>query len=194
MIENSPSNVSAAFEILLEQIEIEVEFFNDVGKKAFDGRNYDRVREAVGHADAIIGVRDRIAALRKDWENLAGKMVIGKEEEEAIDKKRRDLGRLKRGLRTPELTFRVPILKALDSLGGSGAITAVLDHVEQQMGKKLNKYDREPLGSDESIPRWRNSAAWCRKTMVDDGLLKNDSPRGTWEITEKGRAALAGSA
>jgi len=29
--------------------------------------------------------------------------------------------------------------------------------------------------------------------MVDDGLLKNHSPRGTWEITEKGRAVLAGS-
>jgi len=38
--------------------------------------------------------------------------------------------------------------------------------------------------------RWRNTAQWCRHTMVQEGLLKRDSPHGIWEITEKGRQAL----
>jgi len=35
--------------------------------------------------------------------------------------------------------------------------------------------------------RWKNRALWERLVMVKDGLLKSGSPRGIWEITEKGR-------
>lgn len=46
MIENDPTNVVAAFEILLEEIETEIEFVNRVGAKAFEARDYERAREA----------------------------------------------------------------------------------------------------------------------------------------------------
>jgi len=39
MIQNNPTNVSAAFEMLLEEVEAEIEFFNEIGKKAFEERN-----------------------------------------------------------------------------------------------------------------------------------------------------------
>ena len=47
MIENNPSNVSSAFEMLLEEIEVEIDFVNGVGSKAFDGRDYDKAKEAL---------------------------------------------------------------------------------------------------------------------------------------------------
>ena len=34
MIENNPSNVSSAFEMLLEEVEAEIDFVNGVGSKA----------------------------------------------------------------------------------------------------------------------------------------------------------------
>ncbi|RMH13146.1 MAG: hypothetical protein D6698_14360, partial [Gammaproteobacteria bacterium] len=37
---------------------------------------------------------------------------------------------------------------------------------------------------------WRNTAQWCRNTMVREGLMKSDSPYGIWEITEAGRKYL----
>ena len=37
MIENNPSNVSSAFEMLLEEVEAEIDFVNNVGSKAFEG-------------------------------------------------------------------------------------------------------------------------------------------------------------
>ena len=35
MIENNPTNVSAAFEILLEEVETEIDFIDRIGAKAF---------------------------------------------------------------------------------------------------------------------------------------------------------------
>jgi restriction endonuclease Mrr len=51
----------------------------------------------------------------------------------------------------------------------------------------LNKYDYEPLPSNPTQKRWENSVQWARNTMVNEGLLSSDSPRGIWEITQKGR-------
>ena len=51
----------------------------------------------------------------------------------------------------------------------------------------LNKYDYEPLPSNPKKKRWENTAQWARQTMVYEGLLASNSPRGIWEITEKGR-------
>jgi restriction system protein len=35
--------------------------------------------------------------------------------------------------------------------------------------------------------RWRLYARFERKNMLQDGLLKADSPHGVWELTDKGR-------
>jgi len=54
----------------------------------------------------------------------------------------------------------------------------------------LRDVDYQPLGSSPDMPRWRNTAQWARNSMVHEGLLKADSPRGVWEIAEKGRQML----
>ena len=98
--------------------------------------------------------------------------------------------RLKRGLRTSEDAFRKPILEALVELEGRAEMSKVLDLVEKKMQGILNDYDYQSLPSDPKTIRWRNTAQWCRNTMVREGLLKSDSPRGIWEISERGRKAL----
>jgi restriction endonuclease Mrr len=35
--------------------------------------------------------------------------------------------------------------------------------------------------------RWWNAVRWERDLMVRAGLLKSNSPKGIWELTEKGR-------
>jgi len=99
-------------------------------------------------------------------------------------------GRLPRGLRTPEEAFRQPILEALVELGGKAPMRKVLDVVEKKVRSKLNKYDLEALPSDPKSVRWRNTAQWCRNTLVEEGLMRRDSPYGIWEISELGRKAL----
>jgi len=89
-------------------------------------------------------------------------------------------------MRTREEAYYVPILQVLADLGGSGKVAEVLDRVGKKMKGILKKADYEPLASSPDNLRWRNAAQWARNSMVNEGLLKKDSPRGVWEITDKG--------
>jgi hypothetical protein len=184
MIENNPQDVSSAFEILLEEVEAEIDFVNTVGSNAFEGRDYDRAKEALARAGVLIAFRDKIAALRTEWESIVA--VTQQQEDEETKAARRNLGRLRRGLRTPEAAYREPILRVLREMGGSGKAAEVLEKIGQIMKPRLQRVDFEPLASNPDNPRWRNAAQWARNTMVKEGLLKADSPRGIWELTDLG--------
>jgi hypothetical protein len=190
MIENNPTNVVAAFEMLLEEIEAEIDFVNRVGARAFEARDYDKAKEALERAAHVRSFRDKADALRREWGNLFAR----DEEEEGAEAhaERRNLGRLRRGLRTREEAYYRPILEALESLGGSAPMTKVLDHVLQSMKGTLKDVDYEPLASDPEMPRWKNAAQWARNSMVKEGLLRSDSPRGVWAISEAGIRYLRG--
>lgn len=114
-----------------------------------------------------------------------------KSERGNIHLKRRNLGRLQRGLRTPEIAFFQPILKALIELNGSAEMDDVLEKVGQSMKGVLRQVDFEPLASGTEMLRWRNTAKWARNTMREEGLLKSNSPQGIWEITEAGRRTFS---
>jgi hypothetical protein len=189
MIENNPSNVSSAFEMLLEEVEAEIDFVNGVGAKAFEGRDYDKAKEALERSGTLTAFRDRVAALRKDWGELAA--AAEREEDEETRTARQNLGKLRKGLRTPTEAYYEPILQALEEMDGAGKVAEVLDRVGQIMKPVLKDVDYQPLASNPDNLRWRNAAQWARNNMVNEGLLKTDSPRGVWEITEGGRAYLA---
>ena len=188
MIENNPSNVSSGFEMLLEEVEAEIDFVNGVGARAFEGRDYDKVKEAHERAGQLTAFRDRLAALRKEWEQMAA--AAERDEDEQTRAERRNLGKLRKGVRTPESAYYVPILKVLDQMGGGGKVAEVLERVGRLMKPILKDVDYQPLASGPDNPRWRNAAQWARNSMVNEGLLKGDSPRGVWEITDAGQARL----
>lgn len=187
MIENNPSNVSSGFEMLLEEIEAEIDFFTRIGARAFENRDFRKVDEARTQAEQVTAFRDKVAALRKEWDAISGAET---EEDEETKAERRNLGRLRKGLRTPESAYYLPILKALSELGGSAKMQTVLEKVYETMKPVLKDVDHQPLASDPDMPRWRNSAQWARNTMRQEGLIKDDSPHGTWEISDAGRQKL----
>jgi len=98
--------------------------------------------------------------------------------------------RIHRGDRTPQEEFRNPILQALLENGGSERTADVLKRVGEILGAKLMSSDRAKLSHGEI--RWRNTAQWERNAMVDEGLLKKTSPRGVWELTDKGTKLAKG--
>ncbi|MCY3763342.1 MAG: hypothetical protein OXH50_19020, partial [Gemmatimonadetes bacterium] len=67
--------------------------------------------------------------------------------------------------------------------GGSGEADEVVERVGRFMRPTLCAVDYEPLSSDGK-PRWQKAVHWARRKMVQDGLLKPDSRRGMWEISE----------
>lgn len=191
MNENNPANVASAFEMLLEEVEAEMDFINEIGAGAMQGRDYEKAKEAVARAERLTAFRDRVAGLRKEWAELWE--ATERVEDEETRTKRRNLGKLRKGVRTPEAAYHIPILKALAGMGGQGKATAVLEIVGRDMKPVLKPVDLEPLASDPENQRWRNAAQWARNSMIHEGLLKADSPRGLWEITDKGRQFLRDS-
>lgn len=177
------NEVDIAFEILLEEIEVVANSVKQEGASAFHEGNYERVRQIIEDATRLAEFRAKVKDLQKEWQK--------KFPDVSEEKTERDYqGRLPRGLRTPDDAFREPILRSLMDLGGSAEMNAVLDRVSERMGDQLNEYDAQPLKSDPNSIRWRNTAQWCRHSLVQDGLMKSDSPRGVWEISEAGRKAL----
>ncbi|MCS7192255.1 MAG: winged helix-turn-helix domain-containing protein, partial [Armatimonadetes bacterium] len=85
--------------------------------------------------------------------------------------------------------YRVSILEALEQLGGRGSVQEVLKIVYDKMKERFTEDDLKPLPLGNET-RWSNTARWERWEMVREGLLRDDSPIGIWEITEKGREYL----
>lgn len=183
-LEKNPTSVLAAFEILLEELETEIELINKVGAGAFANRDYDRARQALARADQATVFREQLSALRLEWEKLSPES--SGEDDEYAAHERHDLSRLRRGLRTRETAYFKPILQILNQMGGAAKTSEVLTRVQKVMKGTLQDVDYEPLASDPEVPRWWNTAHWAHHSMVQAGLLKADSPRGTWEITEAG--------
>ncbi len=66
MLVNNNSNVFAAFEMLLEEVEAKVDLVNQAGARAFASGDYERARATLERAGQLSAFRDKIAALRKE--------------------------------------------------------------------------------------------------------------------------------
>jgi hypothetical protein len=55
---------------------------------------------------------------------------------------------------------------------------------------RSSEVDFERIPSPPHDYRWRNSAQWVRFQLVQRGFLKDDSLRGTWELSDAGHRAL----
>lgn len=98
--------------------------------------------------------------------------------------------RLAAGLKTPMTDYYLPLLQALEELGGSAPTRAVITRVGELMKGKLKDVDYAALPKYPSLLRWENTTQFARNSLVDEGLLKKGSPHGIWEITPKGRKHL----
>jgi restriction system protein len=181
----SRNEVNTAFEMLLEKIELLANQLNEQGAEAFKAGDYDGARCAAEQATQLADFREKVKSLKKEWELLnAGQLTRPR------TSRRTRPERLARDLRTPEEAFRIPILESLVELGGKASVREVLDLVGQKMKDVLTSYDQAELPSTPGTIRWRNTAQWCRLTLVREGLLKPDSPQGIWEISDAGRKYL----
>ena len=90
----------------------------------------------------------------------------------------------------PRGHYSLPILKALEELGGSGATHEVLERVFQIMdaANELRPIDKSRLSNGQFY--WVNRTHNMRKGLIKEGLMKKDSSHGVWEISEKGRNHL----
>lgn len=97
-------------------------------------------------------------------------------------------GRAVPGALLPEREYELPILRYLDERGGRAPSREAVAAVGKALAGKLTELDEQPLRSGGI--RWHKRAAFVRLRLVERGELVKDSPRGTWEISDKGRERL----
>lgn len=88
-----------------------------------------------------------------------------------------------RSPKTDKKILREYIILALKKYGGRARMADVIEEMSRHLKGKLLPGDLE-LRQDGKTSAWVNNACWERMFMVKDGLLKNDSPHGIWELTE----------
>lgn len=84
---------------------------------------------------------------------------------------------------TQQEVFRDEIIIALMELGGAGTPQDVVKIIEKNMAGRLLAADYERRSTGEVI--WENNVHWQRYKMKQDGILRSDSPKGLWELSEE---------
>lgn len=85
---------------------------------------------------------------------------------------------------TPESAFYPWLIKVLAELGGRGEKAEVTRRIGLAFEARFTPVDLELVSSGEQ--RWENKVAWGRNRLKELGLIADNSPRGTWELTPKG--------
>jgi len=181
-------DVQGAFEMLLEEIEGQISVVNREASQGIEKREYHKAQTHITVTQKLTSIHEKVNELKDEWDEIIAR-AYGQQKIKETEQGKHNLGRLRRGLRTPEKAFYAPILKVVDELGGSATMRDVLSRVGQLMKTKLKDVDYQHLSSDPEAIRWRNTAQWARNSLVKKGFLKANSPHGVWEITEAGRKA-----
>ncbi|MFN3420239.1 MAG: winged helix-turn-helix domain-containing protein [Armatimonadota bacterium] len=199
-LEERKSDVAEAFELLLDALEEE-------RKQTAEALSQIALTEGVQAAQQVLQrlkfleqLKAETQRLYENWQNgqmaqsefLSREQVLIEPERQDKDptaellhklivsrKPKRSFGGM------PDSAFRPYILKALAELGGSARGVDVLERVWEMVRPHLSPIDLEwmPTGNDY---RWRKKARWERFRMKQDGLLRADSPKGIWELSELG--------
>jgi hypothetical protein len=93
------------------------------------------------------------------------------------------------GTKLPQKEFRLPLMQTLLELGGSAEVSEIRRIMEKKMAPLLSADDYKPVSTGD--PRWWNATCWERADLVREGLFADYSPRGVWELTDKGKAVVA---
>jgi hypothetical protein len=174
-------NPKEAFDTLIKTANVELEKTQQAGAAYFASGDTVHIREAADRVERIQSLIQALHQLQGQWKQLIPYQTPSAPPLPFDPPKQRTPP----GLKTPQEQYRLPILQALVEMGGKARTGRVLDRVGELMAGILNDFDRERLPQGRDI-RWRNTAMWERLDMVKEGLLSDQSPNGTWEITEAG--------
>lgn len=91
------------------------------------------------------------------------------------------------GPTTPGAAYRLPLLQALEELGGSADGKRLLDRTIARMGKTLTSADRELLPSGAST-RFESQARTTLAKLQPRYVTRDEAP-GEYVLTDEGRQA-----
>jgi restriction system protein len=188
------NDLEITFDLLLDEMKRSILVLHEQMKDAVDHADYARVTTLVEAAQKMTSYLGEIERVEADVAALLpgeSPEVRSVGDQSGASNNKQHSGRLAKGLRTPDSVYIPLLLAALAEMGGRGTIQQVTDRVGERMRDDLNEYDLQTLPSDPDTLRWRNAVAWVRQTLIEQGLMRKDSPRGIWELSDEGRDQAA---
>jgi hypothetical protein len=147
--------------------------------------NLEAGGKLVDRAKALQGLENTLGDLHREWKKISPQPKLPGVETGTPQ----HVNLAPNGTKTNEKYFKLPILQALEQNGGKGTAKEITDIVGEIMKDRLNDYDKEVLENGRTI-RWRSTTAFMRLKLVKAGLMRSDSEKGTWEISQEGREYL----
>ena len=176
----------------------------DAMKTGDDSQPQDNIGAIINELDdldhrfmeAIDEIGYRVPQLQQQKDFAAARAVLDDQAflctcQQRISDLRKDIcSRFPRQQTPDDNKYVLPILQALAERGGSAPARDVIKRVGELLAVKLAPEELELVASGQEMV-WENRTRWTRNEMAHvRGLLEDDSPRGTWEITAKGEAYL----
>ena len=98
----------------------------------------------------------------------------------------------------PEETVREPLMDVIYERGGRASGRDLYPALRERMKRYMTPGDFDRVSSGDD--RWRSTVKSAREDLVQEGYLRDDSPRGVWALSDAGvalvesrRAASTGS-
>lgn len=184
-------------EEIINDFDVLVDFLNQEGAQKFSVSDHLAAKKLLEKVEKIKNIRDDVASAYSELLSISDSSIDVNYQKTSL-KVRESLfdfpeqrqyvkEKAKNGVKkTRQERFRIPILIALESLGGSAYCHNVLEIVEDLLKDEFTATDYGTLPSDHKTIRWRNTAMWARNSLRSEGFLKNKSPRGIWELDQAG--------
>lgn len=153
-------------------------------------------KQGVPVPDALRGEKTRLVSeLATVSESLVVMDRFGDDLEEILHDVRQRCGRQQhhngekprqkrsRSPKTDRRILRHLLIEALKELGGTARKNELYQHIEKKYEGRFLPGDFEYLPNGKRIA-WKNYCDWEGTAMRKEGLLKEDSPRGVWQLSE----------
>jgi hypothetical protein len=146
------------------------------GANAFEESNFEQAQSAARRGAKVGTFLQQVEELALQWQE---EPVVEQEPQvsEAPEQALRDA--VHQG-RSDDRDFVMPILQALQELGGKGTARQVLDQIESILDPTMKNGQGGSNG-------WQLAVKTASAGMVKKGYISAVSPEGEWKLTTKGR-------
>lgn len=146
------------------------------GTQAFEASQFDEAQSAAQRGAVVGALLEQVEALAEQWEQgePEGRGAPVEPEPERV------LREAVRKKAPSQDEFVMPILQALQELGGKGTASQVLEQIEGILEPSMKNGQGGSNG-------WRLAVKTASAAMVKKGFISAESPEGEWKLTTKGR-------
>lgn len=185
------TDVEEALDLLSAEVREEIHRIREEGAGAMLKGDLATARSVIDFASNLETFARNVDKLVQQWNSISDQQEAEAEPVRAIVSKI-FTGKARKGTITTHEELYIPLLQALENLGGSAKTKDAIDEVGRLMEGKLKPKDFDYLKSGTDTIRWRNKVMWARNNLVNElGLMRSDSSFGVWAISEAGSKYLA---